>query len=235
MGAAAGLKTSPRICCSTRRPGDGRRVLTPGAVEHPDDDGAAVAGEHVDGATRITLLTDDAVGHREPAVVDGLHGATALAGHHAEVTHRLTLLRHHRRVDGQCPTVRKDVVDLSVGCQGDGFPVGDHVVGGDGGAVGRVVAEGRLMADDVAILVADQSRCCDNVPRCRRSESARRRIPACTGWCPAGSPCRGGRPHRERRPPASRRPEAYHQEWRSSRLPARPRANTFGATSSPIA
>ena len=92
-----------------------RRVLTPGAVEHPDDRRTAVGGEVVHRAAGVPLLAHHAVGHREPPAVHGLDGSAALPRDHAEVTHRHTDHRRDGRIGDQLPSARQDVVDHDVG------------------------------------------------------------------------------------------------------------------------
>ena len=54
--------------------------------------------------------------------------------------------RHDRQgSDDQQPAAGQDVVDRDVGGQRDRLPVGDLVIGGDGGAVGGVVPERRMV------------------------------------------------------------------------------------------
>ena len=62
-------------------------------------------------------------------------------------------LRGHHRIGHQGPTTRQDVVHHDVAGQGDGLPVGNLVIGGDGRAVGGVVAERPHVADEAAVLV----------------------------------------------------------------------------------
>ena len=54
----------------------------------------------------------------------------------------------------QLPSARQDVVHRNIGRQADRLPVGDLVIGVDGGAVGSVVTEQRLVTDEMTVLIA---------------------------------------------------------------------------------
>src|SRR5690606_40365972 len=140
-----------------RLPGHRGRELTPGAVEHADDHRLTGLVDGVDRAARVALLADDAVAHGEPAVVDRRDPAAALPGDDAEVADRLTGLAHHGRILDQHPPGGQHVVHHDVTGELNGLPVGDLVIGGDGGAVRGVVAEHQLGADEPAGAVGHRA------------------------------------------------------------------------------
>lgn len=85
-----------------RPPGHRRGKAAPDAVEDPDDLRGAAIGGQVDRAPRIPLLTEHAVGHGEPAVVDAFDGPTGFACADAEMADRLARVKNHTRSGFQC-------------------------------------------------------------------------------------------------------------------------------------
>lgn len=115
-----------------RPPGHRRGKAAPDAVEDPDDLRGAAIGGQVDRAPRIPLLTEHAVGHGEPAVVDAFDGPTGFACADAEMADRLARVKNHTRSGFQCTPARQNVACRDVVSQHNRLVVGDQLVRGHG-------------------------------------------------------------------------------------------------------
>ena len=95
-------------------PRHGRREVTPRAVEHSDDGGASVVGEHVHGPPEspFWLTTPLAIVNQPLLTASTVPQLSPVD--HAEVADRLPGHRHDRRIGDQGPSAGQDVVQRDV-------------------------------------------------------------------------------------------------------------------------